>query len=290
MKSEGPPDLFSMARLQFRIKKRILSVMVCHSPEGRTAAGIQGGNKMNSEYYDMYQYIKEDRKLLGSRIESRLIRLIQEEPIPVGEKIPNEFELAEKFGVGRSTIREAVKGLVSRGMLEVRRGSGTYVISAYPSEEDPLGLGRYEDKFQLALELFDVRLMIEPEIAAFAALNATEEEIRELERLCSEVEEVYRSGEDHVSQDIELHTQIARCSKNRVVEILVPLIDSAVHTFANVTHRALMEETIQTHRAIVASIAGHDQVGARCAMVMHLTYNRQMIVDLLKKENGKKNG
>ena len=165
---------------------------------------------MNSEYYDMYQYVKEDRKLLGSRIESRLIRLIQEEPIPVGEKIPNEFELAERFGVGRSTIREAVKGLVSRGMLEVRRGSGTYVISAYPSEEDPLGLGRYEDKFQLALELFDVRLMIEPEIAAFAALNATEEEIRELERLCSEVEEVYRSGEDHVSQDIELHTQIAR--------------------------------------------------------------------------------
>ena len=245
---------------------------------------------MNSEYYDMYQYVKEDRKLLGSRIESRLIRLIQEEPIPVGEKIPNEFELAERFGVGRSTIREAVKGLVSRGMLEVRRGSGTYVISAYPSEEDPLGLGRYEDKFQLALELFDVRLMIEPEIAAFAALNATEEEIRELERLCSEVEEVYRSGENHVSQDIELHTQIARCSKNRVVEILVPLIDSAVHTFANVTHRALMEETIGTHRAIVTSIAGHDQVGARCAMVMHLTYNRQMIVNLLEKENGKKNG
>ena len=240
---------------------------------------------MNSEFDEMYQIVKEDKELLGNRIEAQLIRYIQEEPIPVGEKIPNEFELAEKFGVGRSTIREAVKGLVSKGMLEVRRGSGTYVISSYPAEEDPLGLGRYDDKYQLALELFDVRLMIEPEIAAYAAMNATEEDVVELRRLCDEVEEIYRSGENHVRKDIELHTAIAHCSKNRVVEVLVPLIDSAVHTFANVTHRELMEETIETHRAVVEAIENHDQVGARCAMVMHLTYNRQMIVRMLKEQN-----
>ena len=240
---------------------------------------------MTNEFDEMYEFIKEDKKLLGSRIERQLISYIQEEPIPVGEKIPNEFELAEKFGVGRSTIREAVKGLVSRGMLEVRRGSGTYVISTYPAEEDPLGLGRYDDKYQLALELFEVRLMIEPEIAAYAAKNASDEEIKELFELCDEVEKIYRSGENHVRKDIELHTMIAQCSKNRVVEILVPLIDSAVHTFANVTHRELMEETIETHRAIVNAIASHDQVGARCAMVMHLTYNRQMIVRMLKEQN-----
>ena len=240
---------------------------------------------MMNEFDEMYEFIKEDKKLLGSRIERQLISYIQEEPIPVGEKIPNEFELAEKFGVGRSTIREAVKGLVSRGMLEVRRGSGTYVISTYPAEEDPLGLGRYDDKYQLALELFEVRLMIEPEIAAYAAKNASDEEIKELFELCDEVEKIYRSGENHVRKDIELHTMIAQCSKNRVVEILVPLIDSAVHTFANVTHRELMEETIETHRAIVNAIAAHDQVGARCAMVMHLTNNRQMIVRMLKEQN-----
>lgn len=245
---------------------------------------VSGVHIMTNEFDEMYQFIKEDRKLLGSRTERQLICFIQEEPIPVGEKIPNEFELAEKFGVGRSTIREAVKGLVSRGMLEVRRGSGTYVISSHPAEEDPLGLGRYDDKYQLALELFEVRLMIEPEIAAYAAKNASDEEIHELERLCDEVEEIYRSGENHVRKDIELHTMIAQCSKNRVVEILVPLIDSAVHTFANVTHRELMDETIETHRAVVNSIAAHDQVGARCAMIMHLTYNRQMIVRMLQEQ------
>ena len=271
--------------MRFHNEKRILVIdRHASAPEGMICRGRFGVNIMNSEFDEMYQIVKEDRKLLGNRIEAQLMRYIQEEPIPVGEKIPNEFELAEKFGVGRSTIREAVKGLVSQGMLEVRRGSGTYVISAYPAEEDPLGLGRYDDKYQLALELFDVRLMIEPEIAAYAALNATEGDVAELRRLCNEVEEIYRSGENHVRKDIELHTAIARCSKNRVVEILVPLIDSAVHTFANVTHRELMEETIETHRAVVDAIERHDQVGARCAMVMHLTYNRQMIVKMLEQE------
>ena len=271
--------------MRFHNEKRILVIdRHASAPEGMICRGRFGVNIMNSEFDEMYQIVKEDRKLLGNRIEAQLMRYIREEPIPVGEKIPNEFELAEKFGVGRSTIREAVKGLVSQGMLEVRRGSGTYVISAYPAEEDPLGLGRYDDKYQLALELFDVRLMIEPEIAAYAAMNATEWDVAELHRLCNEVEEIYRSGENHVRKDIELHTAIARCSKNRVVEILVPLIDSAVFTFANVTHRELMEETIHTHRAVVDAIERHDQVGARCAMVMHLTYNRQMIVKMLEQE------
>ena len=69
------------------------------------------------------------------------------------------------FGVGRSTVREAVKGLVTRGVLEVRRGDGTYVISTSYMENDVLGFGNVEDRYRLALDLFDVRLMIEPEIA-----------------------------------------------------------------------------------------------------------------------------
>lgn len=231
---------------------------------------------------------KSTRKLLVSQVEDELLKYIQEEPVNVGEKIPNEFELAELFCVGRSTIREAVKSLASKGVLEVQRGSGTFVISPNTVEDDPLRLGRYKDKFKLALELFDVRLMLEPEIAAHAAMNATENDIIEITKLCDEVEELYLSGKNHVRKDIELHKKIAHCSRNRVVEELVPLIVSAVYTFANVTHRLLLEETIETHRAIVNSISKHDQSGARCAMIMHLTYNRQMILKLIEKEKSKK--
>ena len=70
----------------------------------------------------MYQFEKVSKKLLGSQVEDELMNYILQEPIEIGQKIPNEFELAEMFGVGRSTLREAVKGLVSKGILEVRRG------------------------------------------------------------------------------------------------------------------------------------------------------------------------
>ena len=102
----------------------------------------------------MYQFEKMNRKLLGSQVEDELMNYILQEPVEIGEKIPNEFNLAEMFGVGRSTVREAVKSLVSKGILEVRRGSGTYVISTCSLEEDPLGLARFEDKYKLALERF----------------------------------------------------------------------------------------------------------------------------------------
>lgn len=229
-------------------------------------------------------YIKKtDKKPLGQRTEDELMRYISQTPIAPGQKIPNEYELAELFGVGRSTVREAVKGLVSRGILEVRRGSGTFVISTNSLNMDPLGLGKIEDKYQLAMELFDVRLMIEPEIAAMACRNATKQDLIRLQKLCNETEQLYLSGHSHMNKDIEFHTCIAQCSKNKVIEILIPVINSAVLTFSSITHRLLMDETIETHRAITNAIINRDIVGAKCAMTMHLTYNRQAVIKIAAK-------
>lgn len=238
----------------------------------------------------MYQYEKKNRKSLGAQTEDELMKYILQKPVKPGQKIPNEFELAEKFGVGRSTIREAVKGLVSRGILEVRRGSGTYVINTNSLEEDPLGFGKIEDKYELALQLFEVRLMIEPEIAAIACKNASEEDHLQLKKLCDETEELYLGGHNHIKKDIEFHTFIAKCSKNQVVELLLPVIHTAVLTFANVTHRLLRDETIRTHRAITEAILARDSVGARCAMITHLTYNRQTIMKIICERNSKDMG
>jgi len=237
----------------------------------------------------MYQFEKLDKKLLGEQIENELMNFILQEPLNIGQRIPNEFELAEKFGVGRSTIREAVKGLVSKGILEVKRGSGTYVRSTRSFDDDPLGLSRLQDKYKLALELFDVRLMLEPEIASLAAEFAAEDELKQLKNLCDETEQMYLNGMDHIPKDIEFHTCIARCSRNRVVEALIPIINTAVMTFANLTHRTLMQETIETHRAIVHAITDRDPVGARCAMVMHLTYNRQVLVKKYREQQQDQN-
>ena len=114
------------------------------------------------------------------------MKYILDKPVKIGERIPTEGELTELFEVGRSTVRETVKGLVTRGVLEVRRGDGTYVISTIYMENDVLRFGNVEDRYRLALDLFDVRLMIEPEIVTWACRKATEEQIQKLKQLCDE--------------------------------------------------------------------------------------------------------
>ena len=223
------------------------------------------------------------KKTLGQKTEDQLMKYILDNQITIGGKIPNEFELAEIFGVGRSTVREAVKGLVSRGILEVRRGDGTYVISTVYMENDVLGFGQIKDRYQLALDLFDVRIMLEPEIAAWACRKATKEEIVKLRQLCDEVEFLYKQGHNHIQKDIEFHTAIALSIKNVVVPRLIPVINSSIPLFVESTSGALHEETIETHREIAAAITEHDALRAQDAMYLHLVYNRKRILLTEKK-------
>ena len=130
-----------------------------------------------------YQYEKVNHELLVPQIEDQLMMYMKQENIAIGEKLPSEYKLAELFGVGRSTIREAVKSLVTKGILEVKRGSGTFVRSMEMAVEDPLGLAQFEDKYRLAMELFEVRILLEPEVAAVASRNATEEEKQHIKEL-----------------------------------------------------------------------------------------------------------
>ena len=134
----------------------------------------------------MQQSGKNVKRTLGQKTEDRLMKYILDKPVKIGERIPTEGELTELFEVGRSTVREAVKGLVTRGVLEVRRGDGTYVIITIYMENDVLEFGNVEDRYRLALDLFDVRLMIEPEIVTWACRKATEEQIQKLKQLCDE--------------------------------------------------------------------------------------------------------
>lgn len=231
-----------------------------------------------------YHYEKVNKTLLVPQIEDQLMLYINQPDFQIGSKLPNEYELAERFGVGRSTIREAVKSLASKGVLEVRRGAGTYIRNTGVMVNDPLGLSRFEDKYKLAMELFDVRILLEPEIVMLACENATEEEKNHIKELCDEVEELYNQGKNHIQKDMEFHECIAKCSRNRVIEVLVPIIYTAVTTFANLTQRKLKRETIETHREITDAILRGDSMGAKCAMIMHLTYNRQTLVHFMEQQ------
>ncbi len=117
---------------------------------------------------DEFSHLKS--KLLAEQVEEQIYHFILDTPLSPGSKLPNEFELGEKFGVGRSTIREAVKLLSSKGIVEVRRGSGTYVLTTALGVGDPLGLSAVQDKTALALDLVNVRLLLESGISAMSPL------------------------------------------------------------------------------------------------------------------------
>lgn len=224
------------------------------------------------------------RKLLVDQTEEQIYQFIITTPYEIGEKLPNEFELAQRFGVGRSTIREAVKALAGKHIVDIRHGSGTFVIGWTPTDLDPLGLSKVQDKLQLAFDLVNVRLLLEPSIAEMAAINATAEDVEAILFQCDETERLIRADETYISTDIAFHSAIAKASGNMVIEQLIPIIDTAVMMFVNVTHKKLTEETVKTHRMVTQAIAAHDSTGAKCAMEMHLLYNREAIETLLKEQ------
>lgn len=213
-------------------------------------------------------------KPLSSKLSEELLNYIHSENLKPGDRLPNESILAKKMGVGRSSIREAMKLLASRNIVTIRQGSGTYISQTPGMVEDPLGFSFIADKQKLAQDSLEVRFLLEPAIASLAAQNASEEDIALLRRLCQEVEDLVRLGQDHTQKDIEFHTAIALSSKNVVVPRLIPVINSAIPLLIELTGNTLKQETIDTHRALADAIAAHNAATAHDAMYLHLVYNR----------------
>ncbi|CVI65183.1 HTH-type transcriptional regulator LutR [Clostridiales bacterium CHKCI001] len=231
-------------------------------------------------------------KSLPEKLSDDIISFILKENLKPGDRLPNESILSEEMGAGRSSIREAMKLLASRNIVTIRQGSGTYVSSSPGIVEDPLGFTFVGDKQKLGEDLLEIRFLLEPPIAARAASNADEEDIKRIQTLCNEVEQLLMEGREHAEKDIEFHTAIGMSSKNIVVPRLLPIINSSIPLFIHLTGNVLRQETIETHREITNAIAAHDPSWAHDAMYLHLVYNRNRInlakKKLLDKRNCKK--
>ncbi|MEG0963621.1 MAG: FadR/GntR family transcriptional regulator [Lachnospiraceae bacterium] len=221
--------------------------------------------------------IESNNKLLPEKVAEQIIQLIKSRKLQVGEKLPNEFDMAGQLNVGRGTIREAVKILVSKNIVEIRRGCGTFVCEHPGKIDDPLGLAFVPDQSKLALDLCEIRMIIEPEIAALAAKRATEEAIAMMEQAAKEVEELCANGMPHMEKDIEFHELIARSTDNQVMPNIIPVIQTAISLFINVTDSSLTNQTIVDHRKILEGIKAHNSSQAKAAMILHLERNKEKI-------------
>ena len=190
------------------------------------------------------------------------------------------------MGVARSTVREAIKRLESQNILTVRHGAGSFVTDQPGLADDPLGLDFIEDKERLAFDLLEVRNIIEPAIAALAARHATPEDIAEMESLYNLMEYHILHGQDYLNEDMKFHRTIARASGNLVAPQLAPIITASVEVFTEGTHRALLQETLDTHKAVLEAIKCGDSTWARDAMTLHLSYNRDLYRKMHRARSG----
>lgn len=213
----------------------------------------------------------------------QIIQHILERNMKPGDQLPNEYDLARELGVGRSTLREAIKRLVSRNVLETRQGAGTFVSKKNGVPEDPLGLTfiAAEGNIKLALELSDTRLLIEPQVAALAARHATDEQIEKMRELCFGIKRAMESGQDYFKPDTQLHCYIGECCGNTVLQNLVSIIGDAARISIEITKDKHREVAFTEHWAIVQAIERRDADGARYAMLSHLNTARVDLVQML---------
>lgn len=212
-------------------------------------------------------------KTLAEQVADGIMNLIQETPYKAGDKLPTEKELCESTGAGRNTVREALKILASRNVLEIRQGAGTFVSEKQGIPDDPLGFSMVNDHVKLTRDLLQVRIMLEPQIAALAAQCAREHEIKELEEILEEMEAAMKKREDYSELDTKFHTKIAQCTHNIVMENLLPVIGKGVAVFAREVAQTEYDRTWISHRKIFCYIRDHKPFEAEMEMQYHLLYN-----------------
>ena len=212
-------------------------------------------------------------KTLAEQVADGIMNLIQETPYKAGDKLPTEKELCESTGAGRNTVREALKILASRNVLEIRQGAGTFVSEKQGIPDDPLGFSMVNDHVKLTKDLLQVRIMLEPQIAALAAQCAKEHEIKELEEILEEMEAAMKKREDYSELDTKFHTKIAQCTHKIVMENLLPVIGKGVAVFAKEVAQTEYDRTWISHRKIFCYIRDHKPFEAEMEMQYHLLYN-----------------
>lgn len=205
-------------------------------------------------------YVK--RKNLADEVAEQLQQQICSGKYAIGQQLHTEPELMARFGVGRSTIREAVRLLVNAGLVRVQQGLGTFIISQQPMGE-PLAHRFHRAHFQ---DLNEVRLLLEVKIAEKAALHRTKDDIIQMKALLKKRGEHAKAQnvDDCMQADIDFHTSIAVASQNEIMVDLYKTI--ATHLKQSFRERYAdtkpFLESQDLHKSLLQSIIDKDPAQA----------------------------
>lgn len=200
-----------------------------------------------------------------------------------GEKLPNENELSEKYGVSRATLREAERILVARGNLEIHRGIGTFVSEHIHRHSDT----RFQEivrNHKQILEMYEARVLLEPKMAKLACMRASDEELEEILEIGKSAEKTVLNNEDAKVMDQEFHAALVKAAHNDFLAQFIPLILDAIAQFIELTGGSapLGEIIVDDHRRIMEFLAVRDAEGVENAMAVHMRRSMSRLEKVLE--------
>ncbi len=238
--------------------------------------------------------LKHPRKItLVASIVEQLVEHIQNGTLQPGDKLPSERQLIQMLGVGRSSVREALQGLVMMGLVEVRPGQGSYVKSNLHSFIPDLSKPGLSDNLQreMRLQLIEARRMIEIEIAAQAAVRAKPQQI-ELWR--ATFDDYVRYIDDfgdprYLAAHADFHLSLADMSQNPFNVMLANAAIRAVpqtlreREFSfpkSIDLQQLRDSQVKLHRDILDAVANGDPEAAKAALLAHMDFERDLVIQV----------
>jgi GntR family transcriptional repressor for pyruvate dehydrogenase complex len=190
-----------------------------------------------------------------------------------GDRLPSERELAEKFGISRTAVREAVKALQEKGLVDIQIGRGTFIKhGTSQAVRHSLGFMVRIGQADGQADLVQVRSILEPEIAALAADGASQDDIGRMEHAIEAMDHALDDAEAFVEADLEFHLALAIASRNSLIPILIdPIVDLLREHRKRIFLVSGGPQRGQVyHKRILEAIKRHDVAQAREAMRAHL--------------------
>jgi GntR family transcriptional repressor for pyruvate dehydrogenase complex len=211
---------------------------------------------------------------LSDRVADHILQVVSSRGLMPGDRLPSERELAGQFGVSRTVIREAIRSLVGKGIVEAHVGLGLRVTAVGVSnvQESVSLFLRGVDGFDYG-QVHEVRGMVEVGVAGLAALRATPDDLSALEQSCRDLELAdINDIEAAAKADFEFHRLLARAAHN---QLCLAMLDAISQPLMGIRWRQLgpggrNQPALASHREILSLVARHDARGARAAMRSHL--------------------
>ncbi len=212
------------------------------------------------------------RKSIYEDIVLQIKKMLETGELAPGDKLPPERSLAEMFAVSRNSVREAIKALAEQDVLESRQGAGTFVREQSTGGMLPDFSRIVTDEGALVRDVFEVRKLLEPEIAAMAAKNASPGEVTRLEAALVEQEVALREGRIAGTHDQRFHKLLAEASGNDVLRAMVTALhDDFTESRADeLQSEERQQASLAAHRAIVEAVRDGYVMQAEKAMREHL--------------------